>query len=183
MARRSRSSSKGAQPQASGEEPMTYSTRFTPEQRATIDQACAILNWTPARFIRHASVSRAADVINASGPAQHRLAQLADLVVKQLLAKRGILQTKVDNFGDADVKDISDFEAVVDDGEATVTLTPIRLAPKDLADIRIWLEGAPTEFVRLIIDHFLLEDEGADRIEPSVSAHRLLSEPEGGDNE
>lgn len=184
MAKRRKSPTKGSDPQERADEPMTYSTRFTPEQRATIDQACGILNWSPAKFIRDASIRRAADVINASGPAQHRLGQLAYLVVKQLLAKRGMLltQNSQESMG-VDQQIVHDYKSIEDHEGCWDKVVPVQLPPEDLADILIWLEEAPTEFVRLIIDHFLLDDEGADLIEPTVSRYRLLSESEGGGNE
>lgn len=60
----------------------TYSTRLSPEQRKLLDQAAALTDVTPSKFIRDAAIRAAIDVVNAAPPQDGAIAQMAERVVK-----------------------------------------------------------------------------------------------------
>src|SRR5688500_5318326 len=67
------------------EESTTLSTRFTARQREILEQAAGVLNCSPAKLIREATLQRAADVVNASGRANATLRRLAHKALQPMV--------------------------------------------------------------------------------------------------
>lgn len=165
----------------------TYSTRVTPEQRQVIDDAASLSNCTSAKFIREAAVSRAVHVVNAHGPAKIALRRLASIAAKQLVNPSVELDIRHHHRGEeSDEKLIIDYrEAFRRDDEdpmsgTVMKATPLRPHQSDLGDIRNALETCGTEFVRLILEQWMLAESETHRYQPARRVDDLLA---GGDGE
>jgi len=177
MARRPTHSTQSAQSQQDQRtEPTTYSTRFTPEQREKIDEACAKLNWTPARFIRDASVRRAAEILNSSGSAQHQLAALAQRFVHQLVGKKRLCLTTLNFEREREDQEFLEEYAVNGEGyEQPDMLTAIKFSENEAKQIQAALQATPSEFARLILEYWNISQRGEEVFEARVNADDLLA--------
>lgn len=156
----------------------SYSTRFEPTHQELVEQACRILNWTPARFIRDAAVRRAAEVINSAGPSRYSLAALAAEMVKHLKGNNGVSISRwIEDekvYRHADVFDTFTDPEVGQEGF-------VEAAPLDLkvrGSIKAGMKACPSEFVRLLLEQWELSDQGADSFTPKVDLSQLRFEEE-----
>lgn len=159
-----KTAAKSAIPDDSGT--ASYATRLTPEQRAVIDRAAGEVGWSPAKFIREAAVSRAVDVVNASGASRPALRILAATALQQMM---GLM---LDAQRVAELKRQGALE-MIEDHE------PMRPATSaELHQIKEAMATSGTEFLRMMLEQWDSVMSGATSYAPKVSAANLLK---GGD--
>lgn len=168
----------------------TYSTRFDPKQRELIESPAQRLNWSSARFIRDATVCRAADVVNASGFAELKLRELATTVLDQLLNPSFSVTQLVGDLKSAhSTRTITRFEAEryrenarqvpADEGQwcrQVKDIEPLRPHDSDLAQVRSALETAGRRFVELRVQVWNSRDAGIVEYSPTVLANQLMGD-------
>jgi uncharacterized protein (DUF1778 family) len=64
----------------------TVSTRFDDKQKELLEEAAKAADCTVAKFVRDAALQKAVAVVNASGPSEVRLRQLAEKLVNHIYA-------------------------------------------------------------------------------------------------
>lgn len=163
----------------------SYSTRFEPTHQELVEQACRILKWTPAKFIRDAAVRRAAEIVNADGPARNRLAALAGRVLAHLTGKGGLRAERT--VGPAQITEVNEhvadewevvavpdiFEYSGDDDYATLTPRPIESQLS--RELKLVLRDCPGEFGKLLLEQWELSEAGDGTFVPKVNVESLLS--------
>ena len=65
---------------------ITFSTRFTEEQRDRVVAAAEIRGWTPSNLMRVATIEKAAHILNTSRKTKFDIERLVSRVVQQLMA-------------------------------------------------------------------------------------------------
>jgi len=70
---------------------ITFSTRFTEEQRDRIVQAAEVRGWTPSNLMRVATVEKAAHILNTSRQTKFDFKGLAMKVAKQLTSPASMI--------------------------------------------------------------------------------------------
>jgi uncharacterized protein (DUF1778 family) len=184
--RTKKSSPAKATPTDSGET-VTYSTRFTKEQRELVEEAAKVMDCSGAKFMRDATVMRAAEVVNTSGESRVMLQRLAALVAKQMLNPEAVW-----DYGaglDDDPRDPRRGPATISYESATNPdepdpfgyhgphnhMLPQRPANADLSQIQQAFETAGGEFARMIYDAWRLGHTEPKTYQPRIKASDLLS--------
>ena len=159
---------------------LTYSTRFDARQRELIDQAAKLKQWSPAKLIREAAISRAADIVNASGNSSPTLQHLARLVAKQLVKPTLVFTDPIDAVG-VEVDEV-DLAKLMDDWSAYATNADFVLAnrpsPDDLSQIQTALRTCGESFIQMILEAWQALETGSDVYKPKVILGDLSDETE-----
>ncbi len=158
----------------------TYSTRFDARQRELIEQAAEIKKWSPAKLIRESAISRAADIVNASGDSASWLRHLARLVAKQLVKPTLVFTDPVDA-GVVEVEEI-DLDKLMSDRCAYATNADFVLAnrpsPDDQDQIQTALQTCGESFIQMILEAWQALETGGDVYKPKVILGDLSDETE-----
>lgn len=159
---------------------LTYSTRFDDRQRELIDQAAKLKQWSPAKLIREAAISRAADIVNASGSSSPTLRHLARLVAKQLVKPTCIVINEPDGTT-SEVPEI-DLDLLRDHpGEywsQAMIVRANRPSQEDQDQIQAALLTCGESFIQMILEAWQALDTGGDVYKPKVVLGDLSDETE-----
>jgi hypothetical protein len=169
---------------------MPLSTRFTSKQKAAIEQAAAIVNCTPAKLVREASLRRAADVINASGNARNPLRELAKrtlhYVVNPRVEIRWISEIEgqpdeiefmtVRHWESLDVDELqADYQHHQSRGYTGPRVIHQRPDAAEVRQIQTAIRSCPSEFVALMLEQWDDVESGGQQYKPQVDVDELLS--------
>jgi uncharacterized protein (DUF1778 family) len=145
----------------------SYSTRFDQRQRDLIEAAAKEKQWSPAQLIREAAVSRAADILNASGTQSFALRKLAKIVSEQLLAPGFERRNASGKWETVKYSPPSEDQHPDFEGDAL----PYE---DDLPQIRQALKTCGMTFGRLILEAMDGVDSSGLRYSPAVDPSELL---------
>ena len=163
----------------------TYSTRFDARQRELIEQAAELKQWSPAKLIREAAISRAADIVNASGSSSPTLRHLARLVAKQLDSPTVVYTTWSGEIG-VEVPRI-DLDAPVDDPRLADFNAKFAVAnrpsPDDQDQIQTALQTCGESFIQMILEAWQALETGGNVYKPKVVLGDLSDETEAAEED
>ena len=163
----------------------TYSTRFDALQRELIEQAAELKQWSPAKLIRDSAISRAADIVNASGDSASWLRHLARLVAKQLVKPTLVFTDPIDA-GVVEVDEI-DLDKLMNDWCAYATNADFVLAnrpsPADQDQIQTALQTCGESFIQMILEAWRALETGGDVYKPKVVLGDLSDETEAAEED
>lgn len=168
---------------ASGRKPasaptVNFSTRLSTTQAELVEQAAEIKQWSPARLLREAAVTRAWNIVNAR-PSEALLRDLAGVISRQILDPRAKYSwfRDPDDHGEAELSFLSpDYVRPLDDEDLVQYGPPRVRRPSDpeLRQIRTALETCATEFVRMVLDEWDRIESQEGEYEPEVPGDPLL---------
>ena len=120
----------------------TYSIRLTDQERSTLEDALAVIGWTPTYFITRAALERAANVLNTRTPRSFDFDNWARRLAKQWSAPSIMVEQ-----GDGSVTDVAEFER---EYNVSFFTEPPRLTEHDVEQLTDANGG--TEFLAMILE-------------------------------
>jgi uncharacterized protein (DUF1778 family) len=144
---------------------VTFSVRFTEEQRALINAAAELRGWTPTNLLRVAALEKAAHIVNTSTRTRVDFKDLAATVATQIFAIRSCRVPYKDEFTEADV--FEDFSQVPDLNAYVypVEISPWQMPPTFLDKLKEAARFGGTEFLGLILQS---SEDITSRIQPDL---------------
>jgi uncharacterized protein (DUF1778 family) len=162
---------RGAAEPLEGKGTVTYSVRFTEEQRALLQKAAALRGWSPTALVRTAALERAAHIVNANTQTKLDFRLLAVELAKVLFAPRTVRQFDPEGnvLKAAAVPDLSDvvWEHYLDK-LPPVEVTPWGLSVRDLKKLEKAALFGGGEFLAMVVaaGHSLTAEGRDDLPEP-----------------
>lgn len=137
-----------------GKSSVTFSIRFSEEQRALLQKAADLRGWTPTQLLRTASLERAVHIINTSTPTRVDFRGLAVGVASLVVGRRRAFRLRGDRDGKAEisvVQDVSEYHGE-DPEDFPVEVQPALLEPSQLTELATAARTGGTEFLAMLIE-------------------------------